>query len=171
MLLFLLPRDDSGIHYPIRNVIGGRLRIERECLVTYCNPGSLKEKTTTNRLPQDDSFNPSVGRTECIIPGRGLSVLLYRELSDSYPMDRHIPYIMLLVVVFSFREPGLRFLSERLVPEQEPLFPTVLVSPSVPEEEESPGKILLLKKVAEVAFHTAEKKQLYEMCIKTRKRF
>ncbi|RXM31052.1 hypothetical protein EOD39_7309 [Acipenser ruthenus] len=42
---------------------------------------------------------------------------------------------------------------------------------SVPEEEESPGKILLLKKVAEVAFHTAEKKQLYEMCIKTRKQF
>ncbi|MGH0128328.1 UNVERIFIED_CONTAM: hypothetical protein FKN15_038223 [Acipenser sinensis] len=58
-------------------------------------------------LPFDDSFVPSVGGTECIIPG-AYRQLWYRELSDTYQMGRHIPYVMSLVVVFSFREPGLR---------------------------------------------------------------
>ncbi|MGH0177199.1 UNVERIFIED_CONTAM: hypothetical protein FKN15_074560 [Acipenser sinensis] len=54
--------------------------------------GPLKEKMTTNRevasvaltdlmqkekwLPQYDSFNPSLGGTEGVIPGRGLSAAL-----------------------------------------------------------------------------------------------
>lgn len=63
-----------------------------------------------------------------------------------------------------------RFLAERVAPEQEPLFPAVLVSPSVTveEEEEPAGNLLSLRKVTEVAFHTIEKKALYEICVKTR---
>ncbi|MGH0145360.1 UNVERIFIED_CONTAM: hypothetical protein FKN15_021117 [Acipenser sinensis] len=51
-------------------------------------------------------FIPSVSGTKCVITGRGLRQLWYRQLNITYLMGRNIPYIM-LVVVFSFREPGL----------------------------------------------------------------
>ncbi|MBN3286484.1 SHF protein, partial [Polyodon spathula] len=56
-------------------------------------------------LSRDDSFIPSwVGPSASSQEG---AYWQYSELSDTYPMGRHIPYVMSLVVFFSFREPGL----------------------------------------------------------------
>ncbi|MGH0123447.1 UNVERIFIED_CONTAM: hypothetical protein FKN15_012538 [Acipenser sinensis] len=60
-------------------------------------------------LPWNDGFNPSVGGTEGVIPGRGLSAALVKR-AQKIPTNRQAcPIRNILVVVFSFSEPGLRF--------------------------------------------------------------
>ncbi|MGH0159038.1 UNVERIFIED_CONTAM: hypothetical protein FKN15_036430 [Acipenser sinensis] len=56
----------------------------------------------------DDSFIPSVGGTKCIIPGRGLSAALVYRAQQYLPNGQAYPIRNVLVVIFSFREPGLR---------------------------------------------------------------
>ncbi|MGH0181307.1 UNVERIFIED_CONTAM: hypothetical protein FKN15_010707 [Acipenser sinensis] len=61
-----------------------------------------------------------------------------------------------------------RCLTERVVLEPDPLFPTVLVSPSVPlAKEEQPGRLLSVHNLTELHFHATEKKQLYHLCVKS----
>ncbi|MGH0116819.1 UNVERIFIED_CONTAM: hypothetical protein FKN15_019208 [Acipenser sinensis] len=49
----------------------------------------------------------------------------------------------------------------------DPLFHTVLGSPSCPlAEEEQPGRLLSVHNLTELHFHAPEKKQLYHLCVK-----
>ncbi|XP_058859413.1 odorant receptor 131-2-like [Acipenser ruthenus] len=147
LLVYILPRFLSPIVYGVRD------QNFRKYLKQYfvCKGGGYGRAALSESL-YSLSMEPLLHQLRENLTGQAV----HRVLSDlQASLSAALPQFL-----------G-RVLPERSAPEHELLLPTVLVFPSVPQEEwvEPPGRLLSVGRVTEVALHTAEKKQLYAICI------